>query len=242
MARNLCTPRISLCVAGNIVLGGGELADIVIKSPKFFSSVAWHIEMVNQPNVTLRLEAVKTLSNVASGDPTQIQALLKAQSRFNIMESLASCMVAETDEIKTECMWAYWNIFLGGTEQQMYEAGRLGGVESLLVYITMMCQDEELLLHAIDTLNGLLYSGRSTSEFAQTGRNPLCSFKDIVAEACLKMFPGSLLPQYPLALRRIRRVISSHFPHVDLNCEGSSVSSTASVDIDHEVDDSEPVE
>lgn len=170
----LCHPLLLMLIllSGNIVTGDDKHTDVVISCPEFFPAVCALLEPSNHRKM-LRKEAAWTFSNIAAGTSQQIATLLTAHARFGILDRVNWALVHGEFEVQRECVWLYWNIYVGGTAEQMCEAVRANSLPSLVKFM-QRCEDTKTLIHGLDTVDGFLLAGRHLPDFLRTGENPHC--------------------------------------------------------------------
>jgi importin subunit alpha-1 len=143
-------------ILGNFVSGSDRQTQVVIESG-ILDQLA---TLMGSQSKTIRKESSWLASNIACGNHDQITQLMK---RKQALKQIIINATEDSWEVRKEAVWALSHICTSGNDMHVASLVEAGGLEPLVMVLSMQNADTALLVSAIDALRKILKVGEVNS-------------------------------------------------------------------------------
>lgn len=143
-------------ILGNFVSGSDRQTQVVIESG-ILDQLA---TLMGSQSKTIRKESSWLASNIACGNHDQITQLMK---RKQALKQIIINAKEDSWEVRKEAVWALSHICTSGNDMHVASLVEAGGLEPLVMVLSMQNADTALLVSAIDALRKILKVGEVNS-------------------------------------------------------------------------------
>ena len=143
-------------ILGNFVSGSDRQTEVVIESG-ILDQLA---TLMGSQSKTIRKESSWLASNIACGNHDQITQLMK---RKQALKQIIINATEDSWEVRKEAVWALSHICTSGNDMHVASLVEAGGLEPLVMVLSLKNADTALLVSAIDALRKILKVGEVNS-------------------------------------------------------------------------------